>query len=835
MADDHQLSGGAEFLVNTTVHNPQDAPVIAAISGGFIIAWRDQSRGPTDPDGTSVRAQRFDLAGKKVGAEFQVNTQTNNAQVPESIVSLANGNFIITWYDDSRTGGEIDSAIKAAIYSANGSLVRSEFRVNTSTTGSQNDSDVVPLASGGFVVVWTDSSLGTLDGNNHGVVGQMFAANGDKVGGEFLVNTTIPAAQNAAQTAPLANGGFVVTWTDYSSPGGDVKMQRFDAAGAKVGAETLVNTRTESGQTFSDVAALAGGGFVIVWQDDQTASPNLPLPDIKAQLFDAAGNPVGGEFLVSLETASRQEVPKVAALPDGGFIVTWNDDSLTGGDNDKSSIKAQRFDAVGNRVGATLLVNEVTQGDQGLPQVALLSSGAVVVTWHDDSKTGGDTSWTAIRARMFETAIDGTVGPESLAGGALADRIRGFGGDDVLSGAAGDDTISGGDGNDLIDGGPGADKLAGEAGNDVLYHGGALTASDVNDGGDGVDTLVLQGNYPALALAAGSLAGIEGISLQSGSITRWGQSGSNSYDYSLTLANANTAPGQQLRINAQSLQAGEDFTFAGAAESDGGRFLVFGGFGADTLTGGAGNDVFFFEAGRLGGGDRIAGAGGNDAVVVSGAAGGAGVAQLTIAAGMLSGVEALSFNGRFASDPSARPSYDVAMSDGNLGGGTLIVNGSSLGADQSLAFDGLAVGDGHLRIFGGAGGDVLKGGTGNDVIEGGASGDAITSGWGADRLVYRSIADSSGDACDVIADFHFGNDRIDLSLIDADIAAGGDQAFLFVGSAAFSGKAGELRAAFDSGMSLWAIQGDINGDGVTDFQLYVSTGAGPPPEADFVL
>jgi serralysin len=426
---------------------------------------------------------------------------------------------------------------------------------------------------------------------------------------------------------------------------------------------------------------------------------------------------------------------------------------------------------------------------------------------------------------LIENAIGG-AGNDIIVGNQAANRLVGGGGDDRLSGR---------EGNDLLESGAGSDTLDGGAGNDILYFGGALDNSDRADGGEGTDTLVLQGNY-ALVIGAELLAGIEGISLQSGSIARWGQSGTNSYDYALTLFETNAAPGQQLRVNAQSLLAGEDFALDGSAETDGGRFLVYAGFGTDTLTGGAGNDIFFFEAGRFAAGDRVVGGGGNDALVISGAPAGHGLAAMAIRAGTLSGIESLSFNGRFASDPAARPSYDVAIEDGNLvGGAILIVNASSLEASQSLFFSGWAVGDGRFRIFGGAGGDSLKGGAGDDVIEGGGLGDALWGGYGRDVFVYRNLSDSAGDAPDVIADFHFGNDRIDLSLLDADALQAGDQSFAWIGGEAFTGTAGELRVAFEGDMNMWALLGDVNGDAVADFRLLVSTGAGPPPVADIIL
>ncbi len=183
-------------------------------------------------------------------------------------------------------------------------------------------------------------------------------------------------------------------------------------------------------------------------------------------------------------------------------------------------------------------------------------------------------------------------------------------------------------------------------------------------------------------LGANSLVNIEGVSIQSGTVTRFGQSGSNSYDYNLKTVEANVASGQQLRVNAQSLVAGEDFTFDGSGETDGGRFLVFAGYGADVLTGGAANDVFFFEAGRFGAGDKVNGGAGIDAVVISGKEPSTtGAATFEIATGTFTSIEALSFNGRFASDPNALPSYTVVLRDGNIAeGARLVVNGARLEA-----------------------------------------------------------------------------------------------------------------------------------------------------------
>jgi hypothetical protein len=60
-------------------------------------------------------------------------------------------------------------------------------------------------------------------------------------------------------------------------------------------------------------------------------------------------------------------------------------------------------------------------------------------------------------------------------------------------------------------------------------------------------------------------------------------------------------------------------------------------------------------------------------------------------------------------------------------------------------------------------------------------------------------------------------DKIDLSAIDANGALAGDQAFTFIGTAGFSGKAGELHQIRLNGLTV--IEGDLNGDRIADFQI----------------
>jgi hypothetical protein len=87
---------------------------------------------------------------------------------------------------------------------------------------------------------------------------------------------------------------------------------------------------------------------------------------------------------------------------------------------------------------------------------------------------------------------------------------------------------------------------------------------------------------------------------------------------------------------------------------------------------------------------------------------------------------------------------------------------------------------------------------------------------------------------DRILDFAAGSDKIDLSRIDADSAAAGDQAFAWIGSNAFGGSAGQLRAYQDG--ANWFVEGDTDGNGSADFVIQLTvTGPTPLSSGDFAL
>jgi Ca2+-binding RTX toxin-like protein len=112
------------------------------------------------------------------------------------------------------------------------------------------------------------------------------------------------------------------------------------------------------------------------------------------------------------------------------------------------------------------------------------------------------------------------------------------------------------------------------------------------------------------------------------------------------------------------------------------------------------------------------------------------------------------------------------------------------------------------------------GGSGWDWLIANQTANRLTGGAGRDRFVWNSIDDSRPGQADTITDFKRFDDLIDLEMIDADTSTPSDDLFQFIGSNAFSGRAGELRyAAGGNGLRLL---GDVDGDGAADLEIVVA-------------
>ncbi len=188
-----------------------------------------------------------------------------------------------------------------------------EFLINTTTRLDQDESAITRLADGRFVVAWTDDSA--ITGHIRiGRAGADLQCHGSPSGPELLVNTTTSSVQQLPAIADLDDGRFVVSWTDSSGGGSVIRAQVFNADGSKSGTEITVSEAAGGSEIDSAITGLAGGRFVVTWSD---TNPDTGQ-GIFSQVFKANGNKVGTAETVH-QSAGDHDNSSVTTLSDGRF------------------------------------------------------------------------------------------------------------------------------------------------------------------------------------------------------------------------------------------------------------------------------------------------------------------------------------------------------------------------------------------------------------------------------------------------------------------------------------------------------------------------------------
>jgi trimeric autotransporter adhesin len=440
---------------------------------------------------------------------------------------------------------------------------------------------------------------------------------------------------------------------------------------------------------------------------------------------------------------------------------------------------------------------------------------------YDNLLTGGEGTDTLYGLGGRDQLLGGSAW-DFLYGGADADRLDGGVGDDYMWGGTGDDVYvvdnnydrvyeaagegtdtvesrvydyylpdnvenltlqlsarfgTGNDLNNVIRGTNEQNQLYGEAGNDSLY---GLDGNDVLAGGAGDD--YMEGGRGDDEYYVGSSGDY---------VLEWGNEGEDlvwstiSYTLSANVENLNL-DNWGGGINGTGNTLNNDLRgnmYTNVLRGEDGDDDLDGGLGNDTMYGGRGADTFHVDQ--------------TGDVVVEYA--NQGIDQVI-----------------------ASVDYTLAVNVENLTmiGGASDASGNSLdntifGNSFNNNIEGLVGAD---RLHGYGGNDALWGDANDDILWGDAGADMLYGGTGLDWFVFGSIADTTdGVLHDHIMDFSSAQgDRIHLTDIDANSTAAGNQAFTYIGAAAFSGTAGQLN--YVGGF----VQGDTNGDRVADFMIEVN-------------
>ena len=219
-----------------------------------------------------------------------------------------------------------------------------------------------------------------------------------RLGEEFQANVTTQGNQVAPAVAVGPDGGFMIVWAGETGAFGRI----YDAGGQPRGGEIMLNTPGSSLPDAPRVAADASGRFMVVWSDRGSS--------VRGRLFGAGGQPAGGEILIAGDHGPAA-FPDLAAAPGGGFLVIWPQDD--------SSIRAQRFDSQGGRIGGE---SQFYPGPGSFFRLAALSPAGFLLTWNPFNQTGTNTS--NLLAQRLDAAGQ-PAGDSILVAGAIPGLVQG--------------------------------------------------------------------------------------------------------------------------------------------------------------------------------------------------------------------------------------------------------------------------------------------------------------------------------------------------------------------------------------------------------------------------
>jgi hypothetical protein len=735
------VASGGETLVNTTTASSQVKSKIAMdADGDYVVAWSSYGQ---DGSGYGIYAQRFNAAGVAQGGEIHVSSYATNSQHQASVAMDTDGDFVVVWQSHLQDGSGY--GIYGQRFNAAGAAQGSEFRVNSYTTDDQEKPSVAMDANGDFVVTW--SSYGQ-DGSFGGIFAQRYNAAGTPQGSEFQVNSISNNRQESPVVAMDSDGDFVIAWQWAGRDGSlyGVYAQRFNERGVPQGTEFRVNSYTTGNQISPAIAIDADGDFVVTWTSE--GGQDGDGDGIYGQRFNAAGLPVGVEFLVNTFTADFQRNSAVAMDSDGDFIVTWTSYGDQAGEN--VGVYAQRFSAAGVAQGSEFRVNTTIVDLQQFSTVAMDADGDFVLTWSSQAQ---DSTWgwgVYSQRYMVDVPVGvATNGILTVTGTELADEITasllnpvgsasqllitrngvhytidpakvnyitlaGLGGADTLSlansiatkatlnGGSGDDVLVGGRGNDLLIGGAGADTYRFDT--DLV-----LGNDTIDESGGGVDTLDFS--------STSSNSIVVNLAIASSQVV-------TASNHSLALTSATTME------NVIGGELGDTLTgntLANSLAGGPGNDRLNGGLGNDKLFGDAGNDTYLFQDYGVSESDEISDtSGAYDLIDFS---------QASLGINLNLGVTTVqTLNSRH----QIRLHQDNGIEAAVGGRGNDTLRGNAL----------------NNRLLGGGGNDVLVGGAGNDVLIGGARND---------RYFFDADTDLGADTIVEVADAVGGVDVLDFT------------------------------------------------------------------------
>jgi hypothetical protein len=312
--------------------------VAAAPPGGFLASWIDLAASPG-----VINARAFDASGAPSNETALCAVGSLEVDLGH-VAAFRDGTYVAVW-SQARSSTDSTHEIRGRLLDAIGQPHRNsttgnnlDFPVGAFTAHSMERPTVAVGPDQSFVVAWLD-----LDPGSGGAVhAQRFSPEGQARGSQLVVATLLMAVPEAPNLA-AAPDGYLVVYSDEatSSADTDVLVRYLGTDGLPTQPAYRVNTSTEGAQLEPAIAVADDGRTLVVWTDQQVRPEDADSGSIRGRALHPFGLPIGADFAVNTTTRKAQLLPSVAAAAHGAFLVAWQDDSAAGPDVDLAGVRGR--------------------------------------------------------------------------------------------------------------------------------------------------------------------------------------------------------------------------------------------------------------------------------------------------------------------------------------------------------------------------------------------------------------------------------------------------------------------------------------------------------------
>ena len=602
------VAGQATIIDDSTANAAPNysSPVIAVGSAtSVLIAW---SQTDITPGTSSIQCKIYNPTTDTLSAVIDL-IDFDGININPAVTVLTNGHYVIASQTKASDGTTLQDVIGFRIVDSAGVNVQAVTKI--ASTDSDNEFDgnpsITALTGGGFVIAWENT-----DANDTDIKFQIFTAGGSLVSIEKTV-TFMGTTDNANESfvVALSDGGFLVGYDEDNL--GELHIQRFDSGGSSLGSNYVISTGGSITQPTAIILADGRVAVSFVANSGEIAMEILDTRDIpNAGVYTPISRSIGtvGDDVFSGDADANFGFSGNDTITDGVGL-----NSLYGGTgNDRITISGVNATEVvdGGAGSDTLIGNVMANGTVYNLATGRVVDGAIIEVATGFENVIGTTANEIMIGSSIGNTLSGGGGDDSINGGLGSDKVYGGAGNDTIFVNSTGDSVFEAIGGGNIDRVFASSNFVLTAGSEVerLSAGNSAGAVAINLYGNAFSQTI-SGNAAVNVLSSGATGGVDILQGFSGNdiyrVFNFGDiimetAGNGTADRVVAAVSFALAADDNIEFMSTANPAGiapinlRGNALAQTLQGNAGANQLNGAAGSDTLTGGAGADGFMFNS-----------------------------------------------------------------------------------------------------------------------------------------------------------------------------------------------------------------------------------------------